>query len=248
MFCEKVATMMASPTVTETYKSFVKAYLESLHDMLDVVTIKFLDGSYTIKKSRLKPFKFLKEVMECDNNDQEPFSIPRTQENFIHLLSFMETETLVGRTDLVRSLRVSSTYHNHSTIIGQSLLEDANYFMIPDRDLAQLDGLIVHENYLVLLERFKVILRRSYPTLEGAVELVSSIIRGPGVDTPRIRIEFEQDEQKKAGELILLHQRLRTQSFSSDDRIDVMHHRLRGTYSVRTIQAYVNTVPPLANR
>jgi hypothetical protein len=135
MLCENIHRIMNDKKVSQEYKTFVQEYIDRLTEVLDVVTLLFSDGSYSIERSRLVPFGVLWGLTQNYNeNELETVVIPRSRENFLVLLSFLET-------DPARRARV---YHEHSTRFVGSLLEDATYFGVSSTYLAEIERLTNH--------------------------------------------------------------------------------------------------------
>jgi hypothetical protein len=138
MLCENIHRIMNDKKVSQKYKTFVQEYIDRLTDVLDVVTLQFSDGSYSIERSRLIPFGVLWGLTQNYNeNELESVVIPRSRDNFLVLLSFIETETPARR---------ARVYHDHNTRLVGSLLEDATYFRVSSTYLAELSSLMKPEN------------------------------------------------------------------------------------------------------
>ena len=189
------------------------------------------------------PFGLLRGLTEnYDENDLEHVVIPGSRENFLVLLAYIEEENEVRRAGLIRAFRGPDTYHHHTARLGGSLLEDANYFALPSASRAELYRLVNLENHQVLLTRFRLLLaQQSYQTLVSDVKWV---IRGQSTE---LQIEFDKGDQDKARKLSELHTTLRSPG-PKDTGISVSQGRLRGTYSVHTIQACLKSAPPLVQR
>ena len=142
--CENIHRIMDDKKVTEEYKNILHDYLDRLTEMLNVVTLLFSDGDhYTIEPSRLIPFGLLRGLTEnYDENELEHVVIPGSRENFLVLLAFIEEENEVRRAGLIRAFRGPYTYHQHTTRLGESLLDDANKLALPSASLAELYRLI----------------------------------------------------------------------------------------------------------
>jgi hypothetical protein len=120
MLCENIQRIMDDRKVTEEYKIFLQDNINCLMEMLDVVTLMFSDGAYTIERSRLVPFGVLWVLTQnYDENELENVVIPRSRETFLILLEFIEAVTPIRRQELI---------NKYNTKIGASLLDDANYF------------------------------------------------------------------------------------------------------------------------
>ena len=120
MLCENIQRIMDDRKVTEEYKIFLQDNINRLMEMLDVVTLMFSDGAYTIERSRLVPFGVLWVLTQnYDENELENVVIPRSRETFLILLEFIESVTPIRRQVLI---------HKYNTEIGASLLDDATYF------------------------------------------------------------------------------------------------------------------------
>ena len=130
MLCENIQRIMDDRKVTAEYKTLVQDYVNRLMEVLNVVTITFSDGAYTIERSRLVPFGVLWALIQnYDENELENVVIPRSRESFLVLLEFMEAATPIRREELI---------HEHKTTFGTSLIHDANYFDLPSASQSEL--------------------------------------------------------------------------------------------------------------